>query len=96
MGKTCEGGRDLDGIEPVEYCDSRFLEACDIGRGSVLRREGFDVISGGKAGWFGFVEEGSVGGDVAGDEVIDITAGHASRVDAGQDSCDGRRRRRSR
>lgn len=35
MGKMWEGGRDLDGIEAVEYCDSRLLKACDIGRGNV-------------------------------------------------------------
>lgn len=50
MGNRYDGGRDREGIEPVEYCDSRFLEACDMGRGSVLRREGGDVMRGGRAG----------------------------------------------
>lgn len=74
-GKTWEGGRDLDGIEPVEYCDSLFLEACDIGRGSVDLREGGEVINGGSGGWFA-LDDGEVtaGGEVAGDELGDITA----------------------
>ena len=70
-----DGGRDLDGIGPVEYCDNLFLEACDIGRGNVDLREGGDVMSGGSGGWFA-LEEGEVtaGGDVAGDEFGDMTA----------------------
>jgi hypothetical protein len=50
----CEAGRDLEGTDPDEYCDNRLLEACDIGRGILLRREGVEVDNGGKAGWFGF------------------------------------------
>ena len=78
MAMMWEGGRDLDGIEPVtEYCDSRFLEACDIGRGSVVLRAGTgeDVISGGSGGW-AWLEAGGgmAGGDVAGDEPGDMIA----------------------
>jgi hypothetical protein len=50
MGKIWDGGRDRDGPEPVEYCDSRCLDAWDIGRGSVLLRAGGEVISGGSGG----------------------------------------------
>lgn len=70
-GKRKEPGRDRDGTEPVEYCDSRFLEAWDIGRGTADRRAGGEVISGVKAGWFGFVVcccGGTAGGETAWDE----------------------------
>lgn len=53
MGNKCEGGRDRDGIEAVEYCDKRFLEACDIGLGRLERALpglGVDVIRGGRTG----------------------------------------------
>ena len=71
----CEGGRDLECTEPAEYCDRRFLDACDSGRGSVLRRGGGDVISGGRGGWLGFeVGEASAGGEVAGLEPGDMIA----------------------
>lgn len=73
-----EGGRDLDGAEPdVEYCDRRFLEACDIGRGRLLLRVvgGGLVISGGSAGCAVFeTGEEMVGGEVAEDEPGDMTA----------------------
>jgi hypothetical protein len=75
MGKIWEGGRERDGTELVEYWERRFLEACDIGRGSVLRRVGGDVINGGREGWFGLpVGDVTAGGDVAGDELGDIIA----------------------
>lgn len=45
-----DGGRERDGTEPVEYCDRRFFEACDIGLGAVERRLGGEVISGGSEG----------------------------------------------
>jgi hypothetical protein len=71
MGNMWDGGRDLEGAEPVEYCESRFFEACDIGLGRVDRRVGGDVMSGGSAGWFAFDpgEGAAAGGDVAGDDV---------------------------
>jgi hypothetical protein len=50
MGNRYEAGRDREGIDPVEYCDRRFLEACDIGRGMLVRRAGGEVINGGRAG----------------------------------------------
>lgn len=62
MGNTWEGGRDLEGTEWFEYCDSLFLEACEMGRCRVDRRAGGDVMSGGRGGWFGF-EAGEVTGD---------------------------------
>lgn len=71
-----EGGRDLEGTEPVvEYCDRRFLEACDIGRGRLLLRAGGDVTSGGSAGCVVL----TAGGEVAGEEAGDMTAVMASR-----------------
>ncbi|KHN96825.1 uncharacterized protein MAM_05381 [Metarhizium album ARSEF 1941] len=58
MGIMWEPGRDLEGTDPDEYCDSRLLEACDIGRERLLRREGVDVevANGGKEAWFAFAE----------------------------------------
>lgn len=50
IGKRYDGGREREGTEPVEYCDRRFLEACDMGRGRFVRRPGGDVINGGRAG----------------------------------------------
>lgn len=76
MGKTCDGGRDLVGMElAVEYCDKRFLETCDIGRERLLLRAGGEVISGGRAGCaeLGAGDE-MAGGEVAGDEPGDTTA----------------------
>lgn len=62
------------GKEPVEYWESRLLEACDIGRDVMLRRDGGEVIRGGSAGWLGFGgEDAAAGGEVAGEEVVDIT-----------------------
>lgn len=74
-----EGGRDLEGIElVVEYCDKRFLDACDIGRGRLLLRAGGEVMSGGSAGCeCGEAAAGGEmadGGEVAGDEPGDMTA----------------------
>ncbi|KAF7561825.1 hypothetical protein G7046_g2309 [Stylonectria norvegica] len=74
MGNTWEVGRDLEGSEPVEYCDSLFLEACDIGRDRVLLRDCGDVINGGSGGWFEFGGEEDAAGAVGDDEVVDITA----------------------
>jgi hypothetical protein len=77
-GKMCEGGRDLEGRElVVEYCDKRFLEACDMGRGRLVLRAGGDVMSGGRAGCAVFRaggDEMAAGGEVAGDEPGDMTA----------------------
>jgi hypothetical protein len=53
-------------MEPVEYCERRFLEACDIGLGNVDRAGGV-VISGGRAGCPEWDE--TAGGEVAGDEL---------------------------
>ncbi len=78
MGKMWDGGRDREGIELVEYCDKRFLDACDIGRGRMLLRAGGaggEVISGGRAGCDVFAAgEGITGGDVAGEELGDMIA----------------------
>jgi hypothetical protein len=79
MGKIWDGGRDLEGSElVVEYCDKRFLEACDMGRGRLLLRAdgGGDVISGGRAGCaeFTVMGDGMGGGEVAGVEPGDMTA----------------------
>ena len=73
MGNTFETGRDLEGIEPVEYWESLFLEAYDIGRESVLRRDGGEVIEGGGGAWLGFGAEAAGTGEVTGDEVDDIS-----------------------
>lgn len=78
IGKTCDAGRDRGGIEPVEYCDRRLLEACDIGRGRLVWRAGVDVISGGNMGWFG-LEEGNKDGMKEG---LGVAAGE---VVAGED-----------
>jgi hypothetical protein len=72
-----EGGRDREGIElVVEYCDRRFLDACDIGRGRLLLRAGGEVMSGGSAGCAELAagDERAGGGEVAGDEPGDKTA----------------------
>ena len=50
MGNMWEVGRDLEGISPVEYWESLFFEACDIGRDRVLRRDCGEVINGGRGG----------------------------------------------
>jgi len=74
----CDGGRDLEGAECVEYCDNLFLDACEVGRCKFDRRAGGDVISGGNGGWFGFEDgeetgDGEVGGDTV-SSVGDMTA----------------------
>jgi hypothetical protein len=77
IGKMWEGGRERDGIELVEYCDNRFFDACDIGRGRVDLRLGFggDVIRGGSGGWLGFAPgEAIAGGEAAGEVVGDMIA----------------------
>lgn len=78
MANMCEGGRERDCRDPVvEYCDSRFLEACDIGRGRIDLLFGFwgEVMSGGSGGWLGLIPgDETGGGEVAGDEVGDITS----------------------
>ena len=77
-GKICDGGRDLEGMELVEYCDNLFFDACEVGLCKVDRRAGGDVISGGKGGWFGFEDGEETGdGEVAGETVSivgDMTA----------------------
>ena len=74
-GKMCDTGRDRVGIELVEYCDKRFLEACDMGRGRVLLRDGGEVINGGSGGCVAFaVWVVMAGGEVAGDEPGDMIA----------------------
>lgn len=77
MGKTaCDVGRER-GADVVEYCDSRFLDACDIGLG-IAERRGFggDVTSGGSAGWLGLFDKGddTAGGGEDDDDVGDMTA----------------------
>lgn len=47
MANMLEGGRDLDGTEPTEYCESRLLDACDIGRGRDADCVGGDATRGG-------------------------------------------------
>lgn len=62
-------------MELVEYCDKRFLDACDIGRGRVLRRAGGEVISGGSGGCAVVAGgEEMAGGEVAGEEPGDMMA----------------------
>jgi len=83
----CDGGRDRDGIELVEYCDKRFLDAWDIGRGKVLLRDGGEVINGGSGGCdaLGVCDE-IAGGEVAGEEpgdIIAVMAGDAEVLRAG-------------
>lgn len=68
----CEPGRDLEGTDPVEYCDSRPLEACDIGRARLLRREGVEVVNGGRAGWFGFAGGDEPWGCEAGEDEASV------------------------
>jgi hypothetical protein len=64
-----DGGLDRVGIELVEYCDKRFLDACDMGRGRVLLRNGGEVISGGSGGGVALaVCVVMAGGEVAGEE----------------------------
>jgi hypothetical protein len=58
----CDGGRDLEGAEWVEYCDSLCLEACEVGRANVVLREGGEVTIGANGGAFG-LEEGDVAGE---------------------------------
>lgn len=49
-GKAFDSGLDLEGTEPVENWERRFLETCDIGRERVERRaDGVVVVSGGSA-----------------------------------------------
>lgn len=38
MGNTCDGGRERDMPDMVEYCESLFFEACDVERCIVGRR----------------------------------------------------------
>lgn len=64
----CEGGRDLEGTEPTEYCDSRLLDACDSGREKAFDDcDGGDVTRGGRAraSWFDG-DAGPSGEDMAG------------------------------
>lgn len=82
-GNTWEGGRDRQGIELVEYCDSLFIEACEAGCCRFGRfggaAAGGDVIKGGNGGWFGFDDgedngEGDIGEEVAASSIGDMTA----------------------
>lgn len=79
MGNMWEGGREREGPEYAEYCESRFLDANDEGRCNVALPVVGDVIRGGRGGWFGF-DEGDESGDweeVCGEEVSivgDMTA----------------------
>lgn len=63
-------------MDVTEYCDNRSLDACDmeIGRGAeVIFCCGEVVTIGGKGGWTGFdVGEEIAGGEVAGDDVLNI------------------------
>lgn len=78
MANMLDGGRD-QGAEPCEYCDNRFLDACemDMGRGGIADfRDCGEVMSGGNGGWLG-LEVGELiagGGEAAGDEAGDMTA----------------------
>ena len=72
--KIFDGGRDREGAEPVEYCDNRFLEACDSGLESVERRLGGEVISGGNGGRLAFAEGDAAGGEAAGEELCDMAS----------------------
>lgn len=59
----------------MEYCDILFLEACDVGRCSVVRRPewGGDVINGGRDGWLGLDPgDETFGGEFGGGEFGDI------------------------
>lgn len=49
MANMLEGGRDLEGTEPTEYCDSRLLDACDIGRVRDVDCDGGDATCGGRS-----------------------------------------------
>lgn len=72
-----DGGRDLEGPEVLEYCESLFLDAWDSGRcrPAVPLRIGEDVMRGASGGWFGFADGGDRGEDeVVGDELEDKTA----------------------
>ena len=76
-GNMCDGGRDLEGPEAFEYCESLFLEAWDSGRcrPAVPLRIGEDVIRGVSGGWFGFADGGDRGDcEVVGDELDGKTA----------------------
>lgn len=77
IGNAWEVGRDGKGIEFCEYCESLSLPACDIdmGRGAVVLLCCGDVVMiGGRGGWLGFeVGEETAGGDVAGEDVADMT-----------------------
>jgi hypothetical protein len=69
----CDGGRDLEGAEYVEYWDNLFLDACEVGRCRFDRRVGGDVIRGGNGGWFGLEDGEDMGdGEVAGDTVSSV------------------------
>lgn len=47
MEGMCDGGREREGIELVEYCEMRFLDACDR---ECLKVDGPDVTKGGSDG----------------------------------------------
>lgn len=77
MGNACEAGRDGKGMEACEYCESLSLPAwdMDMGRGAVVLLCWGDVVMiGGRGGWLGFeVGEETTGGEVTGEDVVDMT-----------------------
>lgn len=77
IGKVWDCGRDRDGTEPTEYCESLFLEACDMGRARLLLRNGADVVNGGSVDRFwleDWMEEAWAVAEVVEDEVSVIAA----------------------
>jgi hypothetical protein len=46
----CDSDRVREGTELFEYCESLFLEACEVGCCRFNRLEGGDVIKGGNGG----------------------------------------------
>jgi hypothetical protein len=86
MGKICDGGRDLDGADWFEYCDSLFFEACEDGRCRFDLRAGGEVSMAVKGGWSGLLgvgEEEPGGGEVAGDvgsKAGDMTAAISAKI----------------
>ena len=49
-GNMWDGGRDLEGPDVFEYCESLFFEAWERGRCKFVRRTTGDVIRGGNGG----------------------------------------------
>ena len=76
IGTRRDAGRDRDCPEAVEYCDILCLEACDMGRGNVVRRWAVVVINGGSVGSPGIGEAAAsrVWGEAIEDGYADIAA----------------------